>query len=252
MHTRDADGQTRTDSRSRIVSGPEPRSVSPDPPSARVGMLSTCHTAHENSKAVRRGERRPCRLASCVGPLPESGQVSRSLAPLRSRTVMLKLLLCSVCCSFSNGHPNLRASRIPDADHHLRRSFLNCCASCSRLDTGSKCVARCALQLLSWPSAAEVFRYFYPSSFGERNSSQFRLPGCNESSRHERGGAHWYAGDLIWDPLPGQLCLWSNMPFSKIGAFVLFMRALRVTHASSRVVAWVDCHCCTTPTLAFG
>jgi hypothetical protein len=107
----------------------------------------------------------------------------------------------------------------------LQRSFLQCCVACE--GAGSSCMSACALQLLSWPSAGDVLGYFY----SPMSRSRFRLPGCNESSRRARGGPFPRVGaDLVWDPLPGQICLWTNMPFSKLVAIVLFMRALEVTH----------------------
>ena len=114
----------------------------------------------------------------------------------------------------------------------LHASFRRCCVSCDkRVDklhkwpTVSSCMSGCALQFLSWPSNADAIRYFYHPN----NMSRFRLPGCNSSSRHARGTGS-YKGDLIWEPYPNQPCLWSNMPFGKLLANILFMRAFDVTH----------------------
>ena len=113
----------------------------------------------------------------------------------------------------------------------LHASFRRCCVSCDkRVDklhtwpTVSSCMSGCALQFLSWPSNADAIRYFYHPN----NTSRFRLPGCNSSSRHARGTGS--RAGLIWEPYPNQLCLWSNMPFGKLLANILFMRAFDVTH----------------------
>ena len=114
----------------------------------------------------------------------------------------------------------------------LHDSFRRCCVSCDKhvdklhtWPTVSSCMSGCALQFLSWPSNADAIRYFYHPN----NMSRFRLPGCNSSSRHARGTGS-YKEDLIWEPYPNQPCLWSNMPFGKLLANILFMRAFDVTH----------------------
>ena len=128
----------------------------------------------------------------------------------------------------------LTTSSLYDRFDHpmLHASFRRCCVSCDkRVDklhtwpTVSSCMSGCALQFLSWPSNADAIRYFYHPN----NMSRFRLPGCNSSSRHARGTGS-YRGDLIWEPYPNQLCLWSNMAFGKLLANILFMRAFDVTH----------------------
>ena len=89
------------------------------------------------------------------------------------------------------------------------------------------CTGRALLQLASWPHHAQLLDRLYNAPRGER----FRLPACDEKSRHARGHGD-YSGDLIWHRKAGAVgeCLWSNMPLSKRAAIISLALALNVSH----------------------